>query len=145
MAQIVALTLDESAYTGFTQKITLTSADIILLTSGAAASIYPTFQGASNCPAGTYIQDVIANVKTVFAGGAGTLVFTVTDGTNTYIAASTDLKTAGYTGYNLTKPVMMTGATQLQITVTAGTSILGWTSGELHIYVNLANIPVLDR
>ena len=146
MAQIIPLTVEEAAMTGFTQKIVLTYADVVGLTSGTAASIYPTFNTAVNVPAGTYIQDMIGVVKTAFAGGTGTLTYGVSDGTNQYIATATDLKTAGYTaGYNLTKPVMMTGSTQVQITVTAGTGITGWTAGELHIYINLANVALLDR
>lgn len=145
MATITPLTVEEAAFSGFTEKVTLTYADIILLTSGTAAAIYPVFNTTGNVPLGNYVQDMATVVKTAFTGGTGTLTFGISDGTNQYIATATSLTAAGYTGYNLTKPVMLPGTTQIQITVTAGTSILGWTAGELDIYINMANLPVLNR
>jgi hypothetical protein len=145
--QIIPLVLEEAAYSGFTHKLVLTSADIILLTSGTAASIYPTFNTAVQFPAGTYIFDAVAVVKTAFAGQAGTLTFGVTDtATNAIIASGTSLITAGYVAsYNLTKPQLETAAAQLLITVTSQNAIAGWTAGELHIYVALADLATLDR
>lgn len=143
--QIIPLTVEEAASSGFTQKLIITYADVILLTSGTAASIFPAFNAATDAPNGTYIQDMVAIVKTPFTGQAGTLTFGVSDGTNQYIATATSMTAASYTGYNLTKPVMMAGATQIQITVTSQNSILNWTAGELDIFINMANLPVLNR
>ena len=140
------LTALEAASASMTVKVSLTSADVVLLTSGAAASIYPGFNETNTFPAGFYLVDAVAVVKTAFAGGAGTLTFGVADGTNQILAAGTDMTTAGVmAGYNLTKPVVYSAASKISITVTAGTAITGWTSGELDIYLNLVNLTALNR
>lgn len=144
--QIIPLTLEEAAYSGFTQKLILTAADIVLLTSGTGASVYPNFNVATLFPAGTYITDAVAVVKTAFAGQTGTLTFSITDtATNSIIAAGTNLLVAGFAaGCNLTKPVLEPAA-QFLITVTSQNAITGWTSGELHVYLAITDMATLDR
>lgn len=143
--QIVPLTALEAASCGFTHKLIVTAADVVLLTSGAAASIFPGFNGAATFPAGCLLDSAVAFVKTAFAGGAGTLTFGISDGTNQIIATATDLKTVGPTAYNLTKPVAYSAAAAISITVTAGTAITGWTSGELDVFLNFIDLNTLAR
>ena len=145
--QITPLTALEAATSGFTQKITLTYADIILLTSGTAASIYPVFNGTTTSPAGLYINDAVAVVKTAFTGQTGTLTFGVTDtASNQILATGLSLTSAGILGaFNLTKAVAETAASQLLITVTSQNAITGWTAGELDIYVNIVDVNTLNR
>jgi len=144
---ITPLTADEAALNNFTHKIALTYADIILLTSGTAASIFPGYMEANTFPAGCYITDAMAVVKTAFTGGTGTLTFGVTDtSANAILAPGTTMTVAGtMAAYNLTKPVTYATAQQLLLTVTAGTSILGWTAGELDIYVMFIDVNILNR
>jgi hypothetical protein len=143
--QITPLTIEEAANNNFTHKIVLTYADIVTLTSGTGASVYPGFNETNTFPAGTYITDAAATVVTAFTGGTGTLAMTLGDGTtaNKFLA-SLSLTATGFFGFNSTSPEMFNAAGQIVATVTAGTSILGWTAGEVHIYLNIANIPVLD-
>lgn len=149
--QIIPLTLNEAGNSGMTHKMVLTFADIILLTSGTAASIYPGFNGATTFPAGLYVKDAAMRVVTAFAySGAnnGTLVATVGDGSSAAaFLASTDLKTAGYTaGFNATKPQLYSVADTIDITPTAATqAITLLTAGEVHIYMELVALNLLDR
>lgn len=144
--QIIPLTIEEAANCNFTQKIVLTYADIVTLTSATAASVYPDFNNASTFPAGTYMRDAVMRVVTPFTGGTGTLTLQLGDGTtaNKFLAAL-DLTTAGYEGFNATQPLMFNAAGALKATVTAGTGITGWTAGEVHIYVDLVPVAQLDR
>jgi hypothetical protein len=145
--QIIPLTSNEASFGGFTHKVVLTYADIILLTSGTAASIYPAFNNALTFLAGTYIVDAVAIVKTAFTGQVGTLTFGVTDtAANQLLASGLSLTVAGpVAAYNLTKPIVETAAGQVLITVTSQNAIAGWTAGELHIYLNLVDLNTLDR
>jgi hypothetical protein len=145
--QIVPLVIEEAAYSGFTQKIILTAADIILLTSGTAASIFPDFNVATQFAAGTYITDLAINVKTAFTGQAGTLTMALTDtAANALSAAGLSLTAAGWlASYNLTKPILETAVGQILATITSQNAITGWTAGEVHIYLALSDLNTLDR
>lgn len=144
--QITPLTLEEAGNCGFNQKITLTYADIILLTSATAASVYPDFNNASTFAAGSYVAGAALVVKTPFTGGTGTLTLQLGDGTtaNKFIAA-TDLTTVQYAGFNSTLPVMFNAAGAVKATVTAGTGITGWTAGEVDIYLDIVPMQLLNR
>ena len=142
---ITPLTALEAASCGFTHKLVITAADVVTLTSGVAASIFPGFNGTANFPANCILDSATAFVKTAFAGGTGTLTFGISDGTNQIINTGTDLKTVGPTTYNLTKPVGYSSASKISITVTAGTGITGWTSGELDVFINFVDLNTLAR
>ena len=149
--QIIPLTLNEAGFGGFTHKIVLTAADVILLTSGVAASIYPGFNGSATFPAGLYVKDAALRVVTAFAySGAnnGTLTATVGDGNSaTVFIASTDMKTAGYTaGFNSTKPQLYSVADTIDAFFTAATqAITALVAGEVHVYLEVVAINQLDR
>ena len=150
--QIIPLTMLESAGSEFTHKMILTAADIALLTSGTGASIYPGFNEANTFGAGQYVFAAAIVVKTPFTfSGAnnGTLVFTVGDATtaNRFVA-STDLKgTVTYqVGTIANYPFVYTAASQITITATAGTQNINLVNvGELHIYLGICPLPLLDR
>jgi hypothetical protein len=143
---IVSLTALEAASSSFTHKLQLFAADIAALTSGVAASIFPGFNGTVQFPAGCYLIDSAAFVKTGFTGDPGTLTFGVSDGTNQLIATATDLKTTGNTaGFNLTKPVVYSAASKISITVTSQNAITNWTGGEVDIYLNFVDLNTLSR
>jgi hypothetical protein len=145
--QITPLTALEAASCGFNTKISLTAADLVLLTSGTAASIFPAFNTAGTFAANCLLNDAMAVVKTAFTGGTGTLTFGVSDGTNQILATGLDLTTAGIKGvFNLTKPVMYTAAGAISITVTSQNAIANWsTGGEVDIYVNFVDVNTLNR
>lgn len=150
--QIIPLTLDEAASSEFTQKIVLTYADLVLLTSGTGASVYPGFNETNTFAAGKYVFAAVAVVKTPFAfSGAnnGTLTFTLGDaGSANRLIASTDLK--GSVTYQVgafaNYPYVYTAASQILLTATAATqAITALTAGELHIYLGISDVPLLDR
>lgn len=144
--QITPFTALEAASCGFTTKVALFAADIILLTSGAAASIFPGFNSTATFPAMCYLVDAVGVTKTAFTGGTGTLTYGVGDGTNQILATGTDMTTAGtVAGYNVTKPCVYSAASKISITVTAGTSILGWTAGELDVLLYFVDLNTLNR
>ena len=53
------------------------------LARGAAASIFPGFNGTATFPAGCVIQDAVAIVKTAFSGPGGTLTMGLGGGEST--------------------------------------------------------------
>jgi hypothetical protein len=144
---VIPLTALEAASCGFTTKIVLTYADIIKLTSGAAASIFPGFNEANTFPANALVDNALVIVKTAFTGQAGTLTCAITDTpANGVTATGLDLTTTGAKGgYNLTKPTVYTAVGQLLITVTSQNAIAAWTAGEVHVYVNFIDLNTLDR
>lgn len=150
--QIIPLTIEESANTGFQQKLVLTYADLAVLTSGTGASIYPGFNETNTFGAAHRVTAAWAKVVTPFAySGAnnGTLVFTLGDsGSATRLMANTDLKgTVTYQeGAIANLPYTYTAAGQILITATAATQALtALTAGELHIYLGIAPMNLLDR
>jgi len=145
---ITALTTLEAASAGFTTKISLTAADVVLLTSGTAASIFPGFNTTTTFPANCMVNDMLAVVKTAFTGQTGTLTFGVNDtgAANQLLATGLDLTTVGLkAAFNVTKPVIYTAAAQFLITVTSQNAITGWTAGEVDIYVNFVDVTALNR
>lgn len=143
---ITPLTALEAASCGFNTKISLTYQDIILLTSGTAASIFPGFNSANTFPAGCWAGDLMTIVKTAFSGAGGTLTFGISDGTNQLINTGSDLTTTGaMQTNNLTKPTVYTAASKFTITATSQNSILGWTAGELDIFLNFVDVNNLNR
>jgi hypothetical protein len=149
--QIIPLTTLESANMGFTHKVVLTFADINLLTSATAASVYPTFNTATTFAAGLYVRDAASRVVTAFtsSGGAITsLTFSIGDGNSgtAYINAQ-DLKTTGFTaGFNATKPAIYSAADTLDVTATiSGQTMASLNAGEVHLYLALTDLSRLDK
>lgn len=147
--QIIPLTIEESANSGLTHKVVITYSDVILLTSGTAASIYPGFNGSTNGPAGLAVLDVHWRVVTAFTFSPGTLVFSLGDGGDAarFVAASTDLKTAAFGTGAITKyPYTYAAADTIDITITAGAGALtSATAGEVHLFLRLVPLANLDR
>lgn len=149
--QIIPLTEEEAASTGFTHKMKILAADLALLTSGTAASIYPGFNGATTFAAGLYVRDAASVVVTPFTSSGGaitTLTLSVGDGNSAtaYINAQ-DLKTAGYTAaFNGTKPAIYSAADTIDATVTiVGQTMASINAGEVHVYMALTDLALLDR
>lgn len=147
--QIIPLTTQEAANSGFTHKVVVTFTDVAGLTSGTAASIYPGFNGATTSPAGLAVLDTAWRVATAFAFTPGTLTFQVGDGSDAdrFITAATDLKTAAFgVGAITTQPYVYTAADTIDITITAGSGALtSVTAGELHLYLRMVPLDKLDR
>lgn len=147
--QIIPLTTQEAANSGFTHKFVIDWNDVKTLTSGTAASIYPGFNGSTTSPAGLAVLDSAWRVSTAFVFSPGTLTFQVGDGSDAdrFVAASTDLKTEAFgTGVITTQPYVYNAADTIDITVTAGSGALtSVTAGELHLYFRMVPLDKLDR
>jgi len=144
----IPLSNQEAARSGFTHKIIIPYTDMTGWTSGTAYSVFPQIgtasaaTGSATFNIGTRVRAVAANVSTAFTFAAGTLVFSLGDGGDAarFVAASTDLKTAGYiTDSALTKkPYIYTAADTIDITVTAGAGTPATiAAGELHLFLAL--------
>ena len=139
--RISSLTGLEAAESGFTHKMVLTYADLVLLTSGTAYSIYPAYN-ATTTNANMLVKDCQVYVKTAFVG-TGTLLLAVGDGsTAAAYAASTSIKTAGWIVGALTKPAIPAGDI-IKITPTAGTDITTFTAGEVQIFFTIVDGDII--
>jgi len=142
---IYPLTNEEVTRSRFTHKIIVPYSDIAAKTSGTAFTVYPSLgASATALAAGFRVGDVAYNVATAFTFAPGTLVFSCGDAGDAarYVAASTDLKTAGYGESALTKkPYTLASAAAIQLTVTAGAGALtSVTAGSLEIYLELVDL-----
>lgn len=139
---------------GLTHKLILTSADLILLTSGSAYSIFPNSSralvlaaSATTLPAGTLVKQAYGRVITAFASTANTitLVAILGDGNNTarYLA-STTLKTVAYLAPTLLNPLLYTVADTIDLIFTAGVeAITLLTAGEVEFYFEIFDAGTL--
>ena len=133
----------EAAESGFTHKAVLTYADIVLLTSGTAYSIFPGYNNTAT-NVNMLVKDCQVFVKTAFVG-TGTLVATIGDGsTAAAFMASTTLKTAGWIVGALSNAAKPAGDI-IKITPTAGTDITTFTAGEVHIFFTIVDGDIIAR
>ena len=144
--KIIPLNNEEATRSGFTHKFIIPYTDLNDKTSGTAFVIYPSLAGsATGLTAGFRVGDLAYNVATAFTlSGGGTLVFSCGDAGDAarYVAASTDLLTAGYGESALTKkPYTLPAAASIRLTVTVATSTMAQISaGSLEIYANITNL-----
>jgi hypothetical protein len=139
--QIQPLSINER--NGFTHKCVLSYTDIAALTSGAAASIFPGFNGSATFPAGTRVSACAVHVSTACTFSPGTLVAIVGDGSDTdRFFTSTDMKTAAWAENGLTtKPYTYNAADTIDIIFTAGAGALtSVTAGEVIVYLNIEDL-----
>jgi hypothetical protein len=147
--KILTLPAETREQLGYTHKIVIDYTDLTALTSGSAYSIFPKWNNAATFPIGTQVADVAANVATAFTFAAGTLVFKVGDGGDSarFIAASTDLKTAGYVDGVITKrPYTYIAADTIDITITCGAGTPATiAAGSLEVYLRIREMDTLQR
>jgi len=152
MAQIIPLTQEEAASSGFSHQVTLLAADLAALTSATAYSIYPAYNAATT-NTNMLVDKVGVFVKTAFNAfqsdgtTAVTLVITVGDGStaNAFIA-STSIKSTGWLPGANTTPKAPAGDI-IKFTPTWGASgdPTKTSAGEMRIYLNIVDGDVIAK
>lgn len=152
MAQIIPLTTQEAANSGFTHKVVLTYTDIAALTSATAYSIYPAYNAATTKTM-LAVGNVGVYVKTAFNAfqsdgtTAVTLVITVGDGnTANLFVASTSIKTAAVI-INANTTLKTLAGDIIKFTPTWGASgdPTKTSAGEMHIYLQIVDLALLSK
>lgn len=152
MAQIVSLTQEEAASSGFTHSITLLAADFAALTSATAYSIYPAYNATTTNP-NMLVSKFAVFVKTAFnafqsdGSTAVTLVVTVGDGTtaNLFIASTTIKTAAMLPGANTTPKVPAGDIIKITPTWGASGDPTKTSAGELRILLSIVDGDTLCR
>jgi hypothetical protein len=101
MATYYRLDSEETRETGYTHKVIVPYTDLTGRTKDTLYSLFPTFNTATNNPAGNTVFIVTVRVDTQFTFTAGDLSLSIGDGGSaTRFLAASDLKAASLTYYN---------------------------------------------
>lgn len=148
--QIIPLSIEEQARSGFNIKIISPYTDWTTRTSTTAYSIYPSLAATTGptIAANSRVAAVALNVTTAFVFSPGTLVISVGDDGDVarFVAASTDIKTAGPVENALTKkPYVYTATNTIDLIMTAGAGALtSITAGQLELYLMVYDLTKLQ-
>jgi hypothetical protein len=153
--QIIPLTTEERAASGFTHKVVITYSDLTSETSGAACEIFPKLTSSSpTIPIGSRVHACALRVVTLFVAASMTdLSVTIGDGgsanrflTSSEVGGTTSPVAAGiwYETF-AAAPHIYTAADTIDITPTAtGAALSALTAGEIHVYLGVTDMVALD-
>jgi|GEM_PF-1684700 len=153
--QIIPLTTEEKAASGFTHKIVITYSDLLTETSGAAVEIFPKLTASSpTIPIGSRVRACALRVVTIGVAPSMTdLVVTIGDdgsanrfltssevgGTTTPVAAGIWYETFA------AAPHIYTAANTIDAVFTAtGAALSALTAGEWHVFLAVTDMVALD-
>lgn len=147
MAQIIQLSQEETAKTGFTHKLTFTYADVAAEATTVAFEVFPKWTTATNMNAGYRVTDCALDVETAFTGGAlSALTLKVGDGgdDDRFLTASSIFTASYFTGPATTKDYVFTAADTIDAILTAtGAACSACTAGKGHLYLAIHDMARL--
>lgn len=154
--QILPLSINEQASSGFTHKIVITFTDFLPETSGAACGIFPKLSDEATKlgPIGMRVRACALRAVSLFVAPSMTdLSVTIGDGgsanrflTSSEIGGTTTPITAG-TWYETfaAAPFIYTAADSIDIVPTAtGAALSALTAGECHVYLAVTDMVAID-
>ena len=155
--QIIPLTTNEQASSGFTHKIIITYLDWLTETSGAACGIFPKLSDEATklVPIGTRVRACALQAVTKFVAASMTdLSVTIGDGgsaarflSSSEVGGTTSPITDG-TWYEsfAAAPFIYTTADSIDIVPTAtGAALSALTAGECHVYLAISDMQALSN